>query len=49
MFGIENLTGTTKAVAQVGIVLLEAILLYVVYGGLSSLFSEWITDSIRGE
>jgi len=49
MLGIENLTGPTKAAAQIGIVLLEAIILYVVYGGLSALFSDWITDSIRGE
>jgi hypothetical protein len=49
MFGIENLTGPTKALAQVGLVLLEAVILYVLYGGLSSLFSEWITDAIRGE
>ena len=49
MFGIETLTGTTRALTQVGIVLLEAIVLYVVYGALSSVFSEYITDYIRGE
>ena len=34
MFGIETLSGNAQAAVLVGLVLAEAILLYVVYGGL---------------
>ncbi|WP_284011164.1 DUF7512 family protein [Haloarcula pelagica] len=34
MFGLEQLSGTPQAVALVGLVLLEAVVLYVGYGEL---------------
>jgi hypothetical protein len=34
MFGLEHLSGTPHAVAVVGLVLLEAVVLYVGYGEL---------------
>ena len=49
MFGLESLSGWTQAAAIIGIVLLEAIVLYVAYGGLESLLGPTITDMIRGD
>ncbi len=49
MFGIESLTGTSNAVAQVGVVLVEALLLYVVYGVLTATVGQRITNTIQGE
>lgn len=49
MFGLESLGGWTQAAAIIGIVLLEAIVLYVGYGALESLLGPTITDKIRGE
>lgn len=49
MFGLESLTGTTQAAAIIGIVLLEAIVLYVGYGALERVLGPAITDALRGE
>jgi hypothetical protein len=49
MFGVESLGGWTQAGTVIGLVLLEAIVLYVGYGGLERLVGPRITDTIRGE
>ena len=49
MFGIESLTGPTGAAVLIGVVLVEALLLYVGYGALESLLGPAITDAIRGD
>lgn len=49
MFGIETLGGTERAVALVGIVLAEAILLYVGYGTLERLVGPVVTRILRGD
>lgn len=48
MFGIETLDGPARGVAQVGLVLVEALALYVVYGELTAAVGERITDAVRG-
>jgi hypothetical protein len=47
MFGIETLEGPVRAVARVGLVLVEALALYVVYGGLTSIIGERITETVQ--
>ncbi|WP_171052304.1 hypothetical protein [Haloterrigena sp. H1] len=49
MFGIESLSGNAQAVALVGVVLLEAMILYVGYGGLEQVFGGYVVDLLRGE
>jgi hypothetical protein len=49
MFGIETLSGNAYSVALVGLVLVEAIVLYVGYGALTSLLEEAVVDKIVGE
>ncbi|WP_229122270.1 DUF7512 family protein [Halapricum desulfuricans] len=49
MFGIETLDGPAGAAALIGIVLLEAIVLYVGYGALEQLFGPRIARLLRGE
>ncbi|WP_254522477.1 DUF7512 family protein [Natrinema caseinilyticum] len=49
MFAIDSLSGSARAVALVGAVLLEAIVLYVGYGGLEQAVGERIVDLLRGE
>lgn len=49
MFGIETLTGNAYSAALVGLVLLEAIVLYVGYGALTRLLEETVLNAIRGE
>ena len=49
MFGIETLTGSTYATAIVGIVLVEAMALYVGYGTLTRLAGPQILARMRGE
>jgi hypothetical protein len=49
MFGIESLTGPTGAAVLIGIVLLEALLLYVGYGALERLVGPWLTRLVRGK
>lgn len=48
MLGIESLNGNALAAALIGLVLLEAFVLYVGYGILESTLGERITDLIRG-
>jgi hypothetical protein len=49
MFGLESLNGTALAVALIGIVLVEALTLYVGYGALQRLFGPRLMKVIRGE
>jgi len=49
MFGIESLSGNAQAVALVGVVLLEAMILYVGYGGLEQVLGDYVVDLLRGE
>ncbi|WP_175607246.1 DUF7512 family protein [Natrinema saccharevitans] len=49
MFGLDSLSGNAQAVVLVGIVLLEAIVLYVGYGGLEQALGEYVVDLLRGE
>ena len=49
MFGIESLSGSAQAVATVGLVLAEAIALYVVYGALSSTVGSTVIDALGGD
>jgi hypothetical protein len=49
MFGIETLSGNAHAVALVGLVLLEAILLYVGYGALEEVGRRYVVGLLRGE
>ena len=49
MLGLESLGGWTHTAAIIGIVLLEAIVLYVGYGALESLLGPTIIDVVRGD
>lgn len=49
MFGIETLSGSTQAAATVGLVLAEAVLLYVGYGALSSTVASRVIEAVGGE
>jgi hypothetical protein len=49
MFGIETLTGSAQAAALVGLVLVEAMLLYVGYGALTRVLSPTIYRLIGDE
>ena len=48
MFGIETLSGNAQAAVLVGLVLLEAMLLYVGYGWLESHFGPVIKRVLEG-
>jgi hypothetical protein len=48
MFGIETLGPNAQAAALVGIVLAEAVVLYVVYGWLESTFGATVTRVLQG-
>ena len=48
MFGIETLTGPAYSAAIVGLVLVEAMVLYVGYGGLTRVVGTHITNAIGG-
>jgi hypothetical protein len=48
MFGIETLSGNAQAVALIGVVLAEAIVLYAGYGALESVLARRVTNLIRG-
>jgi hypothetical protein len=48
MFGIETLSGNARAAALVGVVLLEALLLYGGYGGLEAVFGPAIRRALSG-
>ncbi|WP_335998810.1 DUF7512 family protein [Halorientalis halophila] len=49
MFGIETLGGNAQAVVLVGIVLFEALLLYVGYGGLETVVGPAFTRVLKGQ
>ncbi|MFW6385309.1 MAG: DUF7512 family protein [Halodesulfurarchaeum sp.] len=49
MFGIETLSEPLYSIAIVGIVLVEALLLYVGYGVLTRIVGPWVTAAIRGD
>ncbi|QSG10146.1 DUF7512 family protein [Halapricum desulfuricans] len=49
MLGIETLDGPVGAAALIGIVLFEAIVLYVGYGALEKLFGPRLARMLRGE
>jgi hypothetical protein len=49
MFGIETLSGNAQAAALVGLVLVEAAILYVGYGALEQLVGTYIVRILRGE
>ncbi|WP_168215786.1 DUF7512 family protein [Halorussus ruber] len=49
MFGIETLSGNAKALALVGLVFVQAISLYVVYGALGQVLGPRIRSALRGE
>ena len=48
MFGLENASGIGGAVLVVGIVLIEAIILYAGYGILERVFGPALVDAVRG-
>jgi hypothetical protein len=49
MFGLENFGALGQAVGLIGIVLVEAIVLYVAYGALEQLLGPKITAMLRGD
>jgi hypothetical protein len=49
MFGLETIEGPAGAALLIGIVLVEAMLLYVGYGALEQLLGPTITRLLRGE
>ncbi len=49
MFGIGSLSGSVQAVATVGFVLAEAVVLNVVYGTLSNTVGSTVIDAIGGD
>ncbi|WP_201292964.1 DUF7512 family protein [Halobacterium bonnevillei] len=49
MFGLENATGIDGALLVVGVVLVEAIILYVGYGILERIFGPAIVDALSGK
>ncbi|WP_396612796.1 hypothetical protein ACH9L7_05845 [Haloferax sp. S1W] len=48
MFGIETLTGSSQAAALVGVVLVEAMVLYVGYGALESAVGSTVLELLGG-
>lgn len=49
MIGVETTSGVAGAVLLVGIVLVEALILYVGYGALERMFGPRIARMLRGE
>jgi hypothetical protein len=49
MFGLENATGVEGAVLVIGVVLVEAVLLYLGYGLLERLLGPALVDALRGD
>lgn len=47
MVAIENLSATVQAVQLIGIVLVEAIVLYFLYGAAENAFSKALIDRIK--
>ncbi|WP_200895693.1 MULTISPECIES: DUF7512 family protein [Halorubrum] len=48
MFGLESLSGSVQAVAVVGFVFTEAMVVYAVYGTLSSALGSAVIDAVGG-
>ncbi|SEW30353.1 DUF7512 family protein [Halobacterium jilantaiense] len=48
MFGLENASGVEGAALVVGVVLVEAILLYAGYGLLERVFGPSVVGALRG-
>jgi hypothetical protein len=48
MFGLENASGIDGAVVVVGVVLVEAIILYAGYGLLERVFGPAVVDAVKG-
>ena len=48
MLGLESLSGNAYAAALVGLVLIEAMVLYVGYGGLTRLLGPTIRNAVGG-
>ena len=48
MFGIETLSGSPQAAAQIGLILAESIVLYVGYGVLTKTVGPAVLDSLGG-
>jgi len=48
MFGLESATGLTGAALVIGVVLAEAIVLYVGYGFLERLVGPRLVEALRG-
>ncbi|MFC7081323.1 DUF7512 family protein [Halorussus caseinilyticus] len=49
MFGLESVTGPVGAALLIGVVLLEAIVLYVGYGAAERLLGPTVTELLRGD
>ncbi|MFC7225774.1 hypothetical protein N0B31_00015 [Salinirubellus salinus] len=49
MFGIESASGPEGAALIIGLVLVEALILYVGYGALERLLGPTLTRILRGE
>ncbi|WP_415383418.1 hypothetical protein [Halosimplex sp. TS25] len=49
MFGLESATGVGGAALVIGVVLLEAIVLYVGYGLLERLVGPALVEALRGD
>jgi hypothetical protein len=49
MFGLENATGLQGAGLVMGVVLLEAIVLYIEYGALERLLGPTLVKMVSGE
>ena len=49
MFGLESATGVGGATLVIGVVLVEAIILYFGYGLLERLLGPTLVDALRGE
>ena len=49
MFGIESLSGNAYSAAMIGLVLAEAMVLYVGYGALERVVGPTLMDLLRGD
>ncbi|GAA0240582.1 hypothetical protein ACFFQF_30755 [Haladaptatus pallidirubidus] len=49
MIGIESFSGSAQAVATVGIVFAEAIMLYAGYGALTGVVGSTVLETLEGE
>ncbi|WP_336036717.1 DUF7512 family protein [Halobacterium yunchengense] len=49
MFGLENASGVDGALLVVGVVLVEAVILYVGYGILERVFGPAVVDAVGGK